>query len=80
MNEQDRAIINQGNWFNSRSKQFQQSLLQHAKVMQQLADMTYLTRQTINQILQLLSAKNIVSLHYQRIEIIDKEKLHALAQ
>lgn len=224
MNEQDRAIINQGNWFNSRSKQFQQSLLQHAKVMQldagealflrgdsnaglyavlngvmrvsgvnsegkeavltfidaatwfgevalfdgglrthdvhaqiaarllfvphrslvqllanepaywhdfgvllshkmrllfasfedhalltaqqklckrllmmavtsqsgdrqavmlsqqQLADMTYLTRQTINQILQLLSAKNIVSLHYQRVEIIDKEKLLALAQ
>ncbi|BDF94156.1 Crp/Fnr family transcriptional regulator [Pseudoalteromonas haloplanktis] len=47
---------------------------------QQLADMTYLTRQTINQILQLLSEKNIVSLHYQRVEIIDKEKLAALAQ
>lgn len=47
---------------------------------QQLADMTYLTRQTINQILQLLSEKSIVSLHYQRIEIIDKAKLAALTQ
>ncbi|MBE0379133.1 Crp/Fnr family transcriptional regulator [Pseudoalteromonas prydzensis] len=47
---------------------------------QQLADMTYLTRQTINQILQVLSEKSIVSLHYQRIEIIDKAKLAALTQ
>ncbi|CAM4232853.1 Crp/Fnr family transcriptional regulator [Pseudoalteromonas ostreae] len=47
---------------------------------QQLADMTYLTRQTINQILQVLSEKNIVSLHYQRIEIIDNAKLTALTQ
>ncbi|MGS0496947.1 Crp/Fnr family transcriptional regulator [Pseudoalteromonas mariniglutinosa] len=33
MNEQDRAIINQGNWFSSRADEFQQSLLQHAKVI-----------------------------------------------
>lgn len=45
---------------------------------QQLADMTYLTRQTINQILQLLSEKKLISLHYQRIEILDKQQLALL--
>ena len=33
MNEQDRAIVNQGNWFSSRSKEFQHQLLLHAKVI-----------------------------------------------
>ena len=26
MNEQDRAIVNQGNWFSSRSKEFQHQM------------------------------------------------------
>ncbi|KPH95108.1 Crp/Fnr family transcriptional regulator [Pseudoalteromonas porphyrae] len=46
---------------------------------QQLADMTYLTRQTINQILQILSEKKLISLHYQRIEILNKKELALLA-
>jgi CRP-like cAMP-binding protein len=43
---------------------------------QQLADMTYLTRQTINQILQRLVELQAISLGYQRITILDKQKLH----
>ena len=44
---------------------------------QQLADMTYLTRQTINQILQSLQADSIINLKYQTIEIIDIDKLQS---
>ena len=44
---------------------------------QQLADMTYLTRQTINQILQSLQADSIINLKYQLIEIIDIDKLQS---
>jgi CRP-like cAMP-binding protein len=46
---------------------------------QQLADMTYLTRQTINQILQKLVKKNAISLGYQCITVLDVSKLQALA-
>jgi len=42
---------------------------------QQLADMTYLTRQTVNQILQALSKQSAITLHYQRIDILDKNVL-----
>ncbi len=42
---------------------------------QQLADITYLTRQTINQILQALSKQGLIALYYQRIEILDKSAL-----
>ncbi|MCQ8876873.1 Crp/Fnr family transcriptional regulator [Pseudoalteromonas shioyasakiensis] len=45
---------------------------------QQLADMTYLTRQTINQILQDLSKHTAITLHYQCIDIIDKPALEAI--
>ncbi len=44
---------------------------------QQLADMTYLTRQTVNQILQSLQADSIINLKYQTIEIIDIDKLQS---
>ncbi|WP_404339790.1 Crp/Fnr family transcriptional regulator [Pseudoalteromonas mariniglutinosa] len=44
---------------------------------QQLADMTYLTRQTINQILQRLQAEQVISLHYQKVVVMNKEKLNA---
>ncbi|MBB1345699.1 Crp/Fnr family transcriptional regulator [Pseudoalteromonas sp. SG45-2] len=46
---------------------------------QQLADMTYLTRQTINQILQQLVSLQAISLGYQRITVLDKQKLQARA-
>tara|TARA_B110000211_G_scaffold107060_1_gene124261 strand:+ start:1720 stop:2394 length:675 start_codon:yes stop_codon:yes gene_type:complete len=46
---------------------------------QQLADMSYLTRQTINQILQHLVSLKAISLGYQRITILDKQKLKVLA-
>ncbi|TMN82654.1 Crp/Fnr family transcriptional regulator [Pseudoalteromonas sp. S409] len=46
---------------------------------QQLADMTYLTRQTINQILQKLVKLNAISLGYQCITVLDIRKLQALA-
>lgn len=45
---------------------------------QQLADMTYLSRQTVNQILQSLRQQNMIELHYQRIDIIDKSGLVAI--
>ncbi len=44
---------------------------------QQLADMTYLTRQTVNQILQSLKVDGIIDLKYQSIEIIDIDKLQS---
>ena len=44
---------------------------------QQLADITYLTRQTINQILQALSKQRTIALHYQRIDILDKSALES---
>jgi len=46
---------------------------------QQLADMTYLSRQTVNQILQSLRQQNMIELHYQRIDIIDKSGLVAIS-
>ena len=46
---------------------------------QQLADMTYLTRQTVNQILQNLRQQKVIELHYQRIDIIDKPGLLAIS-
>ena len=46
---------------------------------QQLADITYLTRQTINQILQKLVKQNAISLGYQCITVLDIRKLQALA-
>lgn len=42
---------------------------------QQLADITYLTRQTINQVLQALSKQGKIALHYQRIDILDEPAL-----
>tara|TARA_B100001059_G_scaffold236759_1_gene289846 strand:+ start:1119 stop:1781 length:663 start_codon:yes stop_codon:yes gene_type:complete len=44
---------------------------------QQLADMTYLTRQTVNQILQSLQTESVISLKYQIVEIENLDKLLA---
>ncbi|MBQ4833182.1 Crp/Fnr family transcriptional regulator [Pseudoalteromonas sp. MMG010] len=46
---------------------------------QQLADMTYLSRQTTNQLLKKLQAKAVITLQYNQLTIINKSLLEQLA-
>lgn len=45
-----------------------------------LASMLALSRQTINQVLKQLEARNIIRIHYREIEIINIEALHKISR
>jgi CRP-like cAMP-binding protein len=76
---EDHALLTAKQKVSKRLYMLYQSSMQNSLPLtqQQLADMTYLTRQTINQILQSLQADSIINLKYQSIEIIDIDKLQS---